>query len=411
MKKLLSPFVALQFRAYRLYWFGSLAVSIATQMITVAIGWQVYSLTHSAFYLGLVGLAGFLPMFGFSLIGGLTADRVNRKNILYATFIIIGFVACLLSIATFLNGINPYLIYCLYAINGAVLAFNIPARQAILPHLVPKKYFMNAVSLNGLLFQSSVLIGPSLAGTIIALYGVGSVYVIATTLYLIMVLLLLFLPYNQPATKAGSGGFSLDDIREGLGFVKNTPILIATMLLDFLATFFASATSLMPIFASDILKVGPQGLGLLYSAPAAGGILAGLGVAAARNLNYPGRVILISVVIFGLGTIGFGLSTAFLLSLFFLFLIGAADMVSAVLRNTIRQLITPNYLRGRMVSINMLFIRGGPQLGDAEAGLVAALIGAPASVVIGGIATVAMVGLVTYLFPQLRSYKSEEMQI
>jgi hypothetical protein len=206
---------------------------------------------------------------------------------------------------------------------------------------------------------------------------------------------------------------STKSILEGVKFVLSTPILYSTMILDFLATFFGTATILMPVFAKDVLHVGPTGLGLLYSAPAMGAVIGGLvlSVLPHHQIKNQGKVIILAVLFYGVATIGFGLSKSLLLSLFFLSLLGFWDMIARVIRNTVRQMITPDHLRGRMVSVMRIFFQGGPQLGDIEAGLLAAAVGGPVSVVIGGVGVIAITSIVAFLNPKLRNYQGKELTV
>lgn len=410
MQSKISPFSSLQFRDYRLFFWGSLVSEVGTQMQVVGINWQIYEITNSAWALGLVGLAGFLPIIVFALLGGLTADLMDRKKLLIITQIIQGILAVVLAVTTITGTISPLMIYLMIALASAAKTFQAPARQAIIPHLVPQAHFINAVSLNTLIRQSSILIGPAIAGFMIALYGVDSIYIFNALSYLLLIIALIPIQVNiKPLEKKVT--YSFRSIMEGIKFVAKNPILSSTMLLDFLANFFSSATTLLPIFAKDILGVGAQGLGVLYAAPALGAVIAGLVMASLGNIANQGKAILISVFVFGAATIGFGLSRNFYLSIFFLCLLGVGDMISTVLRNTIRQLITPDYIRGRMVSINMIFVQGGPLIGEAEAGFVAALIGAPLSVVTGGIATIFITGVIYIKAKKLRSYQGHEAAI
>jgi MFS family permease len=405
-----SPFSSLQFSNYRLYFFGSVASEVGNQMQLVAIAWQVYEMTKSAASLGWIGVSGFVPIVVFSLIGGLAADNMDRKKLLIYSQIFMGVVALVLALTSFSGFITPLIIYLMNALNTVGKAFQSPARQAIIPHLVPKEHFINAVSLNTMVRQASTVIGPSIAGFLIAFYGVNSVYFINAFSFVVLILMLLPIKVNVEPSRA-KAEYSFKAIWEGVRFVLSSPVLLTTMMLDFLANFFASATILLPIFAADILKVGAQGLGVLYAAPAAGAIVAGLIMATLGNIRNQGKVILGSVVIYGLATVGFGLSNNFNLSLIFLSLVGAGDMVSTILRNTIRQILTPDYIRGRMTSINMVFIQGGPLIGEAEAGFLAALTSAPFSVVSGGVLTVLITILIGIYIPKLRKFHGAKLDI
>lgn len=408
MPKDLATFSSLKFKDYKLFFWGSLVSEVGTQMQVVAINWQIYEITNSAISLGVVGLAGFIPILVFSLIGGVVADKVDRKNLLITTQIFQAIFAGMLAIATFLGVTTPSLIYTTIALIGIAKSFQAPARQAIIPHLVPRPYFINAVSLNTLIRQSSIVIGPAIAGFMIEGLGVKSIYIFNAVSFLFLIFALIPIKVNvAPLEKKVS--YSLKSVWEGIKFVKGNQILYSTMLLDFLANFFSSATTLLPIFAKDILGTGARGLGILYASPAIGAVLAGLIMATLHNIKHQGKIILASVMLYGLATIGFGLSKSFYFSLLFLSLVGVGDMISTVLRNTIRQLITPDYIRGRMVSINMIFIQGGPLIGETEAGLVAAITSAPFSVITGGIATVAVTALVAVYIPKLRNYSGNNI--
>jgi MFS family permease len=277
-------------------------------------------------------------------------------------------------------------IYILTAIASAALAFDSPARQAMLPTLVPQKDFQNAVSLGILVFNSAMIVGPAIAGLLLKIRGPAFIYGLNAASFVAVILaLVLMRTARRVASESPLAEMNLAALREGLRFVWRTPIIVQTMMLDFIATFFASATALLPIFAAEILKVGTGGLGLLAAAPGAGSIVSGLAMARVGVMRKQGRAVLISVAVFGAATVGFALSRWFWLSILMLAVTGAADTVSTVLRQTIRQLVTPDYLRGRMTSVNMIFFMGGPQLGEFEAGAVAALIGATLSVLTGGV--------------------------
>ncbi|MBI2595705.1 MFS transporter [Candidatus Daviesbacteria bacterium] len=399
-----SLFISLTLYNFRLFWIGSGISQIGNQMQVVAVSWQLYALTHSAVSLGLVGISSFLPILFFSLLGGLAADRIDRKKLLIASQILMAITAAFFTLATYYHFISPILIYILMFFNTSFMIFSAPARQSIIPNLVPKKYFINAMSLSTLSRQSAVVIGPGIAGFMIELFGVQSVYFLNAVSFLILILTLIPLHVN-PSGDTRKVAFNFKSIKEGIRFVKSEPVIYSTMVLDFFATFFSSATSLMPIFAVDVLKTGAKGLGFLYSASSVGGIIAGLIISSINHIKYQGRAILLGTLIYGLATIGFGLSGSLPLTLLFLVLVGMGDMTATIVRNTARQLITPDYIRGRMTSINMIFVQGGPKLGDAEAGLLAAAIGAPGSVIVGGIGTLLSLALIGVLFPKLRNYQ------
>lgn len=406
----ISPFLSLAIREYRLFLFGFFVSQMGMQMQIVALNWQIYQMTHSAVILGLVGIVSFVPMMLLSPVGGLAADHMSRKKLLIATQIVLVLVASSLALITAAGSAGLWVIFALIAAEFSAMAFFGPVRQSIIPDMVPREYLLNAISLSILTRQSAVVIGPAVAGVLIALYGVGSVYLLNAAGLLIMIATLI--PLRIPAhAKSGDSVFGLASFIDGFRFIKSSKIILSTTLLDFFATFFGSATSLLPIFATDILHVDARGLGLLYAATSAGAVLAGIGLSAFKKLHHQGRIIVGSVALYGLATIGFGLSRSFYISLLLLAIAGGADIVSTILRNNIRQTLTPAHMRGRMTGINILFTQGGPKLGDAEAGFVAAAASAPASVVIGGVGTVLTTIFVALAMPRLRRFKGADMAI
>ncbi|MBI5034398.1 MAG: MFS transporter [Chloroflexi bacterium] len=402
-----SSIIALRlYRDFRLLWTGQMISSIGTQMQMVAINWHIYNLTHSPVMLGLTGLTRIVPIIIFSLFGGVVADAHDRRRLMLITQSLMMIFAALLGASTDAGIITAYIIYTMAATTAAAGAFDGPARQALAPNLVRKKHLTNALSLNNINMQVASITGPMLAGFVIAGLGVGAVYWINALSFLAVIIALLFM--RTPTQKnLGVAKVNLDSLTEGIKFVFSAKIITATMLLDFIATFFSSASALLPIFAQDILKVGPEGLGILYGAESVGAFIAGIAMARAGNIKRQGAILLMAVTSYGIATAFYGVSQLFVLSFFFLALVGASDTVSTILRNTIRQLSTPDHLRGRMTSVNMIFFQGGPQLGNLEAGIVAAALGAPFAVISGGVATVIAVGLVVWLVPQLRNYSGQ----
>ena len=381
-----SSFSALRHRDFRLLWMGMLISVIGSQMQLVAINWHVYILTKSPLALGGVGLVRVLPIILCSLVGGVVADAVDRKRLMLITQAVMLISAGLLAWLTASGLTSVWPIYLLTAIASAAIAFDNPARQAMLPTLVPPKDFPNAVNLGILVFNTAMIVGPAIAGLLLKIRGPALIYGLnAASFVAVMVALLLMRTTSRIEGESPLARMNFSALSEGLRFVWRTPIIVQTMMLDFIATFFASATALLPIYAAEILKVGADGLGMLAAAPGAGSIISGLVMARVGVMRRQGKAVLISVAIFGIATIVFAVSRWFWLSLLMLGITGAADTVSTVLRQTIRQLVTPNYLRGRMTSVNMIFFMGGPQLGEFEAGAVAALIGATLSVLTGGV--------------------------
>jgi MFS family permease len=385
-----SAFSSLRHRDFRLLWIGQIVSVTGSQMQLAAINWHIYVITHSALALGLVGACRALPIILCSLMGGVVADVVDRRRLMMVTQTSMLVCSGLLALVTFSGMVHAWPIFLLTAIASAAWAFDTPARQALMPSLVPAKDFPNAVSLSMLMFHIGLISGPPLAGFLLASHGPGLVYAInaASFVAVIVGLALMHTSGKPEKTENENSEISFAALMEGLRFVWRTPIIVQTMTLDFVATFFASANQLLPIYAKDILDVGARGYGFLAAAPAVGAIAAGLIMARLGVVKRQGVTVIVSVGFYGAATIAFGLSRAFWFSLVMLAATGAADAVSTILRQTIRQLVTPNNLRGRMTSVNMIFFMGGPQLGEVEAGTVAALIGAPLSVVTGGAACV-----------------------
>ncbi|HSD83888.1 MAG TPA: MFS transporter, partial [Anaerolineae bacterium] len=302
---------------------------------------------------------------------------------------------------------NVLPIYLLNALAAAAWAFDNPARQSLIPSLVPREHLANAMSLNSIMFQVATIVGPMIGGLLIGVHDIAIVYWLNAFSFLAVIAALLIMhPVPQETRRKVSAG----SVWEGLQFVSGQPIILSTMLLDFFATFFSSATQLLPIFAAQILKVGAIGLGALTAAAGAGSLIAGAAMGFVSRVKRPGLVILYSVALYGLATVAFGLSRDFLISLIMLGLTGASDTVSTILRATIRQLVTPDHIRGRMTSVNMIFFMGGPQLGEMEAGFAAALLGAPLSVVTGGIGCLIAVALTAWKAPTLRKFDEEDLR-
>lgn len=407
-----SPFLALQHRNFRLLWAGQ-GISIAgTMMQSAAVLWHVSLLVPSdqrGLALGLVGLARVVPILLFSLVSGVVADALDRRKVLLLTQSTLALTAFVLALITFggLDVVWP--IYVLSALTAAVASFDGPARQSFFPSLVPRQHLPNAISLNTIIFQFGSVLGPALAGLLIAGAGVGWVYLVNAISFLAVIVALLLMrgvPRHHGAEKRE---VSLRAAAEGLRYVFSEPLIRSSMLLDFFATFFSSATALLPIFVQDILQVGPEAYGLLAAAPSIGALATSAAmVRLVDRIVHRGRVLLWAVAGYGMATVVFGLSQSFWLTFTCLALTGAADTVSVVLRNLTRQLVTPDHLRGRMTGVNMIFFLGGPQLGELEAGLLAQAFGAPVSVVTGGIGCLIATGWIAAKTPQLRHYRREE---
>ncbi len=418
--------MALRYRDFRLLWIGRLFSNIGSQMQLIAINWHIFSLLRDQTYtisilgrefdlgaealgLGAVGLVRVVPIILFALLGGILADSRDRRKLLIGVQTTAALLATVLAVLTLTDRITIWWIYALTAAGAAVSAFEEPARQSLTPNLVPRAHFANAVSLDTLLWYLSSVVGPALAGALVGAFDVGLVYALNAVSFATVIISLLMLNYRgQASPKNGLGkGLGWAALVEGLRFTFRQRLIWSTMLLDFWATFFSSARTMLPIVAGDVLKVGVQGYGLLATAQPLGAIIAGGILAFRKEIKRQGVVLLVSVAVYGAATAVFGLSTVFALSYVLFALTGAGDTVSTVIRGTLRQMLTPDRLRGRMTSVNMVFFMGGPQLGELEAGLVAAAVGAPFAIVTGGIATIFIVGWIAWRYPGLRQYDGE----
>jgi MFS family permease len=331
---------------------------------------------------------------------------------MFITQTLMAVIALVLGLLTLKDQITLWHIYVLTALQAVASAFDLPARQSITPNLVPAEQLPNAFSMTSIAFQTGSIAGPALSGLIIAYWGLPYAYLLDAISFLAVIFALIRMgeiPQKLDPAKQQQTG--LQSILEGVKFLSERPIIFSSMLLDFFATFFSSANTLMPIFARDILHVGEIGYGWLVSAQSMGAALAAVVISQMDQIRKQGPVLLGSVVVFGLATILFGVSTVFAVSMAGLILMGAADSVSVVIRNTIRQLRTPDHLRGRMVSINQMFFMGGPQLGEIEAGLVAQLWGAPFAVITGGVGCILGVWWIAHRWPQLRAYQGEPAMV
>jgi MFS family permease len=405
------PFLALQFRDFRLLWFGQGVSQVGTQMRLAALGWQIYLLTHDPLQLGFIGVCRVAPLIAFSFVGGPTADAVDRRRLLLVAETILLACSVALGVVTITGMVNVWWIYGIILVSSAVNAFERPAFSALVPALVPRSQLPSAMSLNTLNWQIATVVGPGIGGMVIGWPGLAWVYWIDAVTYLAVLMSLLGIHY-RPTGPTGQR-ISLAAALEGLRFVWSKKILVATMLLDFFATFFASATLLLPVFATDVLHTNEFGFGLLSAAQAVGAVIMSVVMAWLNpgRFRHPGVIVVVAVFFFSVFTVLFGLSTSMPLSLLCLALIGASDTVSMVLRQTIAQLVTPDSMRGRMQSVNMIFFAGGPQLGELEAGVVARLAGAPFSVVSGGLACIAVVLVVAFASRQLRDYEFEHSSL
>lgn len=389
-------------RDFRLMWGGLFVSQIGTQMQLAALAWHVYQLTHNALWLGAIGLVRVVPMICTALIGGVIADSVDRRRLLLRTQALLAASSTVLAVTTFTGHITLPLLYAATAINGVLVALDTPARQALLPSLVPPEALSRALSLNVSTFQVATVVGPSLGGLMLAAAGPGGVYFADALSYTAVLAALWHMDYRPARLPTVRPSFAA--VQAGLDFVRRTPLLWSTMWLDFFAMFFGGCTLLLPIFAQELLHIGPLGYGFLMAGPGIGATLMATFIAVRGLPARQGRCILWAVAVYGLALTIFGLSQSFPLALCMLALSGAADTLSTVVRQTLRMMVTPEDMRGRMSSINMIFFAGGPQLGEAEAGVVARLGGARLAVAVGGVACMGLAAAYTWFDKRLRNY-------
>jgi MFS family permease len=399
---------AFDHRDYRVFWSGALFSAAGTQITTVAMAWQVYDLTGSALQVGLLGLGRAIPQIGFALFGGLAADAMDRKRLMLFLQVFQCGVSTSLAVLTLTGVITAEVLFVgavLFAFSSAV---ETPIRQAVVPNLVPARDLGSAVALNTMERSLGLIIGPGIAGGLIAIAGAGPCYIVDAASWLGMVASLTLI--RSPLQIAIRGQVSLEALATGLRFVWRQPVIFPFMILDFGATLFGSSYALLPIYAKDILDVGPVGLGTLYAAPSVGGVLMGLAMSGPLRIDRAGLWVVLGVIAYGLCTIVFAVSTTLWLSLLALAGTGAGNIVSAVLRGTSNQLLTPDYLRGRVSAANSAFVTGGPQLGQFESGAVAAAGGAELSAFTGGLGAVVLAGGI-WLLPKVRSFRLSSVSL
>ena len=407
---------ALKHRKFFLLWVGLLVSIAGTQMQAWAIYWHLRTLSDQPLAVSGVGLARFIPIILFALIGGLVADTFNRRKVLFVTQTAMLGSALALGLLTYFGVTTIWSIYIISAINGIAVSFDSPSRQSLISNIVPRKDLQSAFGLQSIASNTGAIIGPALSGLVIATLGQEWTYWINAISFLAVIAALILMGKVErenavPEIRQQPSAFKKLDfsgIPVGIRFILNQPIILSSMILDFFATFFSSANSLLPFVATDILKVGAIGYGWLSAAQSIGSVAVALYLAQKTRLARQGRLLLSGITVFGIATIVFGLSRSFVLTFASLVLVGAGDAISTVLRNTIRQLQTPDELRGRMISINQIFFAGGPRLGEVEAGMVAQAFGTPFAIISGGVGCLAAVAVVAFKWPQLRRYNGDE---
>jgi MFS family permease len=398
-----SGYAAFQHRDFALYAVARFFSNFGTQVQNVAVGWLVYDLTANAFALGLVGLASFTPAIALALVTGHVADRFDRRGVLVVCYAMAFLSASGLLVAATVESSHVWPIYLLLLLFGVSRAFSRPADQALMPNLVPPEHFRNAIAWSSSIGQFATIVGPAGGGI---LYAFGGPIVFGAVAFCFAFCFVLYALIRRRPPSAARERASWATLLAGLFFIRSRPVVLGAISLDLFAVLLGGATALLPIYAKDILHVGPAGLGLLRSMPAVGALLMAL-LLAHRPLNRrAGRRMFEAVALFGLATIGFGLSTSLILSLACLFIMGVADMVSVFVRQTLVQIETPDAMRGRVAAVNTIFIGASNELGEFESGTLAALIGAMPAVVLGGAGTLLVAALWSRWFPALRDRDS-----
>lgn len=386
-------------RPFKLYWLARFCVTFSVQIIAVAVGWQVYDLTRDPLDLGILGMVQFLPMLLLVLVTGSVADRYGHRKVMLVAATVE--VLCAAGILTFAwTGLQtPLPIFIALTVLAVARAFFGPASQALVVHLVPKHDFANAIGWNSSAWQVASIVGPVAGGL---LYGVGASVAYGTSVLMLGLATVLLWMIPSPPPPAEIRRITFASLFDGLRFINKQKLVLGAISLDLFAVLLGGAVALLPIYARDILQLGPWGLGLLRAAPGIGGVLTAALLATVPVRDHAGRILLVFVGLFGLFTAGFGLSTTAWLSILLLALVGAADMVSVVIRETLLQLWTPDEVRGRVNAVNMVFLGASNELGEFRAGMMAAWLGAVPAVVFGGVGAIGVAVLWALLFPTLR---------
>lgn len=393
-----APQLLRHHRPFLAFWLARVFTASGFQMLTVAIGWHLYQLTGNVLDLGLVGLVEFAPRVLFMLHTGHVADRYDRRKVAALCQSLQGLIALALAVGSATDNVTRELIFALAFLLGATRSFEMPATQALLPNVVPAGLFPRAVAASASATQSATIVAPAVGGF---LYAFGSIWVYGPTVALYAIACLLTLSLEARGQVAQRGRASIESLLAGIRFIRSRPDILGAISLDLFAVLLGGATALLPVFAKDILLTGPLGLGLLRSAPAVGALLMSLWLARFPFERNVGRTMFTAVGVFGVATIAFGLSTSFWFSLAVLVVLGAADMISMVIRGAFVQLETPDEMRGRVSAVNGLFIGASNQLGEFESGVTAHWFGTVPAVVMGGVGTLLVTGVWIKLFPTL----------
>ena len=392
MKNRVLPWNVLASRDFGLFWSSLLISGIGSQLTSVAIAWQIYEITDSPLQLGITGLFRAAPVILFALTGGWLADRMDRRRLLIITQIVAMLLSLLLALLTDTGHIKVWHIYAVTFFSTAVMTFDQPARSAMIPSLVPREHLATAFALSITLRQSALLAGPFIGGVIIAWAGLQWSYTIDAASFLGVIVCLLIMRVRE-AERAPKRESALKSMHEGFAFVWNNSAILGLLVMDTCVSFFGAYRAMMPVFARDILGVGPTGLGVLLGAPALGALVGSSVVMGWSGLARKPRLIIPVTLLYTLGLVLFGLSHWFAVSFFIALILGALDSVGETLRMTIIQLLTPDQLRGRVQGLVHVFVIGGPFMGHAQVGLMASAFGAPGAVIAGGIIGSMVVGL------------------
>src|SRR5260370_5732814 len=400
-----EAFRVLRSRNYALLFWGQLISATGTQMQVVAVAWQVYLLTHSALALGLIGLMQALPRLLFSLVGGVLADVLDRRKMLLIVNLVMMIFSAILALCTNLQMVNLVIIYLLILLSATASSFEFPTRLAIIPHLVPRKQMADALSLDSMMVYLLAITGPTAGGFALAWLGIASTYWLNVVSYLVVIAALFVLRAPPiPAEQRAHAG--LEALREGMRFLRAHPVILALLTLDFCATFFGAPRALLPVYARDIMHIGAPGLGLLLAAGGIGAVALLPFMGLITRIKRQGLGVALAVIVWGLCVVAFGfLPDPLWLGVLFLAGAGAADMVSVILHGIVVQRTTPDEFRGRISSVNAMFVIGGPMLGQFESGLIAALFTPMFSVVSGGVACILSTLLILILVPSLVKVK------
>jgi len=390
-------------RPFMQFWGARLCSGFGFQMLSVAVGWQIYAMTGRALDLGLVGLVQFVPSLLLALPAGHVADQFRRKRIVVMAQLLEGAAVVVLALGSAFGWLNEWGILGLVFLISVAKACESPARQAMVPGLVPERILARAMAASASSGQIAMIAGPALGG-LLYVAGPGVVYGSSALLYLVAIVLMAILRYDHAPPKRQPA--TLKTLFAGVGFIRAKPVILGVISLDLFAVLLGGATALLPIFARDILHTGPWGLGILRAAPAVGALLMSVWLTGHNMRRHVGMIMFGSVAAFGVATVVFALSTALWLSLLALTLLGGFDMVSMVIRGTLVQLETPDAMRGRVSAVNAIFINTSNQLGEFESGMLAAWLGAVGATLVGGIGTLVVVGLWMAMFPVIRRRQS-----